>query len=177
MAQRSAKVLWYPSSSSSVWQSNALWPSAAASSISASVMVELGGIEPPSAGRCLSVIRPFPVCGVNGSCVAGSGGPRLGARHRVCSPEPAVFPAVSGLSLLSPPLLLPGCGGLAPRAVTGRGSSLGQNDQAARSSRSLPFSWLPRFASLSNSGRTAQPPVPTSKPISPVCTSCQGALP
>ena len=38
--------------------------------------VELGGIEPPSAGRCLTVIRPFPVCGVDGSCVAGSGGPR-----------------------------------------------------------------------------------------------------
>ena len=38
--------------------------------------VELGGIEPPSAGRCLSVIRPFPVCGVDGYCVAGSVGPR-----------------------------------------------------------------------------------------------------
>ena len=40
------------------------------------------------------------------------------------SPESAVFHAVSGLSQLSPPLLLPGCGGPTPRAVTGRDDSL-----------------------------------------------------
>ncbi len=39
------------------------------------------------------------------------------------SPLSAVFHAVSGLSLLSPPLLLPGCGGPTPRAVTGRDDS------------------------------------------------------
>ena len=39
------------------------------------------------------------------------------------SPGSAVFRAVSGLSQLSPPLLLPGCGGPTPRAVTGRDDS------------------------------------------------------
>ncbi len=39
------------------------------------IRVELGGIEPPSAGRDLSAIRPFPVCGIDGSRAAGSGGP------------------------------------------------------------------------------------------------------
>ena len=39
------------------------------------------------------------------------------------SPESAVFHAVSGLSQLSPPLLLPGCGRPTPRAVTGRNDS------------------------------------------------------
>jgi hypothetical protein len=32
----------------------------------------------------------------------------------------AVFPAASGLSRRQPPLLLPGCGDQAPRAITGR---------------------------------------------------------
>ena len=39
------------------------------------------------------------------------------------SPVSAVFPAVSGLSRRHPPLLLPGCGGSAPRALTGRDDS------------------------------------------------------
>jgi hypothetical protein len=49
-------------------------------------------------------------------------GPR--ARPRGLSPGSAVFHAVSGLSLRSPLLLLPGCSGLAPRAVAGRDDSL-----------------------------------------------------
>ena len=45
------------------------------------------------------------------------------ARPRGLSPVSAVFHAVSGLSQLSPPLLLPGCGGPTPRAVAGRSDS------------------------------------------------------
>ena len=36
------------------------------------------------------------------------------------SPVPTVFPVVSGLSCRHPLLLLPGCSGQAPRALTGR---------------------------------------------------------
>jgi len=54
---------------------------------------------------------------------AGSGGPR-GPSHEVFPPGQRSVPAVSGLSQLSPPLLLPGCGGPTPRAVTGRDDSL-----------------------------------------------------
>lgn len=39
------------------------------------------------------------------------------------SPGSAVFPAASGLSRRQPPLLLPGCGGQAPRAIAGRDRS------------------------------------------------------
>jgi hypothetical protein len=46
-----------------------------------------------------------------------------GGRRRVCSPMPAVFPAASGLSRRQSPLLLPGCGDQALRALTGRGCS------------------------------------------------------
>src|ERR687898_2271045 len=43
-----------------------------------------------------------------------------GGRRQVCSLRPAVFLAVSGLSRRQSPLLLPGCGDQAPRAITGR---------------------------------------------------------
>ena len=39
------------------------------------------------------------------------------------SPGSAVFPAASGLSRRHPPLLVPGCGGVAPRAIAGRSVS------------------------------------------------------
>ena len=44
-------------------------------------------------------------------------------RDTIFGPGSAVFHAVSGLSQLSPPLLLPGCGGPTPRAVAGRSDS------------------------------------------------------
>jgi len=62
--------------------------------------VELGGIEPPSAGRALTVIRPFPVCGVDGSRAAGSGGPRSG---------PATGSVPRGQRSFPPPVVCPYC--------------------------------------------------------------------
>src|SRR5262245_31332078 len=47
-----------------------------------------------------------------------------GGRRQVCSLRSAVFLAVSGLSRRQPPLLLPGCGDPAPRALTGRDVAL-----------------------------------------------------
>jgi hypothetical protein len=89
------------------------------------------------------------------------------------------LPAVSGLSHRPPPLLLPGCGEPAPRAIAGRDVSLSYlTDQAARANSASVSAlvWLPRLRSLSNSGRTSRLPVPTSKPISPVMCAllCQG---
>ena len=46
-------------------------------------------------------------------------------------------------------------------------------DQAARANSPSAVLWVPRFRSLSNSGRTMWLPVSTSKPISPVCTAIQ----
>jgi len=63
-------------------------------------LVELGGIEPPSASDSPFVIRPFPIRGFAVTTLSGQSG-----SHRptppVLSPESAVFLAVSGLSLLS----------------------------------------------------------------------------
>jgi hypothetical protein len=85
-------------------------------------VVELGGIEPPSVMRSPYALRPFPrfrlaVAGLPGQAVLADPPPGL-------SPVPAFFHAVSGLSLLSPVLLLPGCTGQAPRAIAGRDVSL-----------------------------------------------------
>ena len=63
-------------------------------------LVDLGGIEPPSASDSPFVIRPFPIRGFAVTTLSGQSG-----SHRptppVLSPESAVFLAVSGLSLLS----------------------------------------------------------------------------
>ncbi len=49
------------------------------------------------------------------------------------SPMPAVFPAASGLSRRHPLLLLPGCSGQAPRALTGRDDSRSPNGSGGES--------------------------------------------
>jgi hypothetical protein len=59
---------------------------------------------------------------IYGSAAAAPPG-RWASRRRPPSglfPMSAVFPAASGLSRRQPPLLLPGCGDQAPRAITGR---------------------------------------------------------
>ena len=71
------------------------------------------------------------------------------------SPVPAVFPAVSGLSRRHPLLLLPGCSGQAPRALASRDDSQLPEIRRRERSRSWRFLLLPRFRSLSNSGRTS----------------------
>src|SRR4051794_23438910 len=70
------------------------------------------------------------------------------------SPTSTVFPVASGLSRRQPPLLLPGCDGQAPRALTGRDDSRSPEDQAARAKSPLALLLVPRLRSLSNSGRT-----------------------
>jgi len=84
--------------------------------------VELGGIEPPSVDGWALALRPFPSLRLLAAAPPGRLGPK--APPRGLSPGSAFFHAVSGLSLRSPLLLLPGCSGLAPRAVTGRDDSL-----------------------------------------------------
>ena len=63
-------------------------------------MVELGGIEPPSASDSPSVIRPFPRSGFTVATLPGQDRSRRPIPP-VLSPVSAVFHAVSGLSLLS----------------------------------------------------------------------------
>jgi hypothetical protein len=63
-------------------------------------LLELGGIEPPCLKRSTAALRPFPRSRRYGWRTAGSVG------HARCPPPslssmPAVFPAVSGLSLRS----------------------------------------------------------------------------
>ena len=69
--------------------------------------------------------------------------------------ESAVFPAVSGLSHRHPPLLLPGCGGVAPCGIAAH-DVCQLPDQIRRRQRTAlgwQFLLVPRFTSLSNSGR------------------------
>jgi hypothetical protein len=66
--------------------------------------------------------RATTVPEIYGSAAAAPPG-RWASRRRPppgLSPMSAVFPAASGLSRRQPSLLLPGCGGQAPRAITGR---------------------------------------------------------
>jgi hypothetical protein len=68
----------------------------------------------------------------------------------------AVFPAVSVLSCRHPLLLLPGCSGVAPRALTGRDDSRSPNGSGGESEVAFGAScFVPRLRSLSNSGRTS----------------------
>ena len=84
------------------------------------------------------------------------------------SPGSAVFAAVSGLSRRRPPLLLPGCGGSAPRAIAGRWFPTSPEDQAARAKSRLAFLFVAPFNESEQLGPHVRLPVPTSKPISPV---------
>ena len=82
-------------------------------------LVELGGIEPPSIRHYTYVLRPFPTFTltqgdrrVSWPSVARWPANRL-------SESSSVFPNVSSLFRCHPPLLVPGCGGSAPCAISG----------------------------------------------------------
>lgn len=100
-------------------------------------------------------------------------------------PAAGSFSDVSGLCLLSvvfpyrpPPLLVTGCDGQAPRGITARDDSLLTDlNQAARVRSSVLASLcLPRFRSLSNSGRTPKHPGPNVETDQPRCAvACQGS--
>lgn len=115
--------------------------------------MELEGIEPSSARRLTTALRPFPRSSLFGWLTAGSAGLRHPPR---LSEEPAFFLAVSVLSRRQPPLLLPGCGGQAPCAIAGHDVSLHLTRcQAARAKSPSALLWVPRLTSLRNSGRTS----------------------
>lgn len=85
-----------------------------------SLLVEQPGFEPGSAGKAPSPIRPSPVHGSAAAVLLGQLGHPTGRLSRLST----VFPVVGLLSGCHPPLLLPGCGELAPCAITGHDFSL-----------------------------------------------------
>ena len=130
--------------------------------------VELGGIEPPSAEGSPSPIRPFPC-----SRLAAAGLP--GQLPRRASAW--AFPGVRGLSLpsaVSPAVHHCFCCRAAvvwPRVASRLAVFLtSPEDQAARAKSALDSAllWVPRFSSLSNSGRTNDFPSRRRNHISPV---------
>jgi hypothetical protein len=133
--------------------------------------VELGGIEPPSAERLPTALRPFPRSTALRLPHRRVGGPRGGGRRRVfprCQrsfPPPAVFPAVNHRFCCRAAVIRP----RVPSLVAGALVRL--DYQAARAYCSSAVVVVPRFRSLSNSGRTIRLPVSTSKPISPLSSS------
>ena len=102
-------------------------------------------------------------------------------------PAAGSFSDVSGLCRLSvvfpycpPTLLVPGCDGQAPRGIAARDDSLLTDlNQAARVRSSVLASLcLPRFRSLSNSGRTLKHPGPNVETDQPRCAVvCQCTAP
>ena len=62
-------------------------------------LVELGGIEPPSASDSPFALRPFPSLRISVSALPGQMDPKTTPPD--LSPMSACFPAVSGLSLPS----------------------------------------------------------------------------
>ena len=88
----------------------------------AGLMVELGRIELPSVGRTPGLLRPFPSVRLAAAATPGRADPRI--RPPDLSPVSAVFAGCQRVSPCRPPLLLvPGCSGLAPRAIAGRDDS------------------------------------------------------
>ena len=79
------------------------------------LLVEPGGIEPPSftAGAepryYHPLFAPSTAGAMQGHMPYGTAG---------CFPVSVVFPTVNGLSRRRPPLLLPGCGGSAPCGIS-----------------------------------------------------------
>ncbi len=114
--------------------------------------MELEGIEPSSVERLPTVLRPFPSLRLYGCRTAGSIG--LSAHRRVFPRCQRSFSPSAVFPCRPPLLLLPGCSGQAPRALTGRDVSLDPIAQAARAKSPLALLLVPRLRSLSNSGRT-----------------------
>ena len=116
--------------------------------------MELGGIEPPSIRRTPFVLRPFPTLGLT----AAHGR----VRRRYESVTAGSFPGASGLSRRQPcfpAVILRFCCRAAadrPRAALRLTISLmSPGDQAARANSCFSaVVFVPRLASLSNSGRT-----------------------
>ena len=79
----------------------------------------------------------------------------------------ANFLAVSVLSSCHPPLLLPGCGGSAPCAISGHDVSLQPENQAARANCWLAILFFAPFNDSEQIGSHARPPELMSKPVSP----------
>lgn len=75
-------------------------------------IVELGGIEPPSARWSPNLLRPFPTSQLTAAEPAGRSAPR--GPLPGLSPASAVFRAVSGLSLRSTPTSVAGLWGSGP---------------------------------------------------------------
>ena len=127
-----------------------------------------GGNRTPVRRAVAASATTIPDCRV-ADCVP-SGRLPLGAPPDL-SPVSAVFLAVSGLSRLSSPASVARLQRTGPACPRGGRSYLTVRsvDQAARSTgSSLPCLVVPRFWSLSNSGRVARFPVSTSIPISPL---------
>ena len=135
-------------------------------------LVELGRIELPSADVTLTALRPSPryrlaVAGLPGQL--GVATPPSG----LCQMS-VVLPTVNGLSRRHPPLLLPGCGGLAPRNIAARCDSLRPSIRLRERTRRRRFFFCPRLASLrqlgshraasGNNVETGQPRKPLSVP-------------
>ena len=117
----------------------------------------------------------IPESASHGRRTAGS----AASRHRRVFPRcQRSLPAVSGLSRRPPLLLLPGCSDQAPRAIPGRDVSHvltrsgGESEVAIGASLGAPFKESEQLRSHERL------PVPTSKPVSPVCVQrCQGTSP
>ncbi len=93
------------------------------------------------------------------------------------SPMSAVFPAASGLSRRQPSLLLPGCGGQAPRAITGRwcsrspGLSGGDSELLIGSCVCAPFK---ESEQLRSHDSASGPDVETDQPLVKQPDKCTG---
>src|SRR3954453_18859215 len=84
------------------------------------------------------------------------------------SPMSTVFPVASGLSRRQPPLLLPGCDGQAPRALTGRDDSRHLKGSGGDSEVLVGASFGAPFKESEQLRSHERLPVSTSKPISPL---------
>ena len=82
-------------------------------------VVELGGIEPPSIRHRTPVLRPFPTSSLTQGDRRVSWPPVARWPATRLSEWSSVFPDASGLFRCHPPLLVPGCGGSAPCAISG----------------------------------------------------------
>ena len=84
----------------------------------------------------------------------------------------SVFPNVIGLSQCHSPLLLPGCGELAPCDLAAHGCSLPPNELGGESELLVGSCFFAPFYESEQLGSHARPATLTSKPVSPVNFAC-----